>query len=120
MQASFGFIFGGLESLGKHDLARFVLNPDASMGAMFFNPLDGICFAVKFHTLKLPIGEAPRCVVFFRLHGSKVHGFGGSHAQFDVRRPSKFSACDGNGKAKQCHKGKGKEGFTDHATPLSG
>jgi len=52
MQADFSTIFGGSESLGKHDLARFVLNPNASVRAMFFDPLDGISLAVKFHALK--------------------------------------------------------------------
>jgi hypothetical protein len=45
--------------------------------------------------------------------------FGGSHAHFDVTRAAKHAACDGNGKGKQCHKGKGKEnvkGF--HTLPV--
>jgi hypothetical protein len=120
MQADFSTIFGGLEPLGKHDLARFVLNPNASVRSMFFDPLDGIGFAVKFHALKLPIGEAPCRVIFFAFHGSKVQRFTCTHAHFDVRRPAKCTACDGDGKGKQCHKGKGKEGFADHAAPLSG
>jgi hypothetical protein len=39
----------------------------------------------------------------------KVHGFTCADAHFDVTRAAKFPACDGNGKAKQCHKGKAKE-----------
>jgi hypothetical protein len=41
-------------------------------------------------------------------------------SHFDIRRPAECPACDGNGKGKQCHKGKGKEkvgGF--QITPLS-
>jgi len=50
----------------------------------------------------------------------KVQGLTGAHAHFDVTRAAKHAACDGNGKAKQGKQGKGKEGFADHATPLSG
>jgi DnaJ-class molecular chaperone len=39
----------------------------------------------------------------------KVQRFGGSHAHFDVTRPAKCPACDGDGNAKQGHKGNGKE-----------
>jgi hypothetical protein len=52
MQADFSTIFSGSESLGKHYLSRFVLNPNSPVGAMFFDPLDGLGFAVKFHALK--------------------------------------------------------------------
>jgi hypothetical protein len=52
MQAVFSTIFGGLESLGKHYLSRFVLNPNPPVRAVLFNPLDGLSFAVKFHALK--------------------------------------------------------------------
>jgi hypothetical protein len=52
MQADFSTIFGGLEALGKHYLSRFVLNPNSPVGAMFFDPLDGIGLAVKLHALK--------------------------------------------------------------------
>jgi len=51
-QAVFSTIFGGLEALGKHNLARFVLNPNASVRSMFFDPLDCLGFAVKLHALK--------------------------------------------------------------------
>ena len=87
---------------------------------MFFDPLDGIGLAVKFHALKRPIGKAPRCVVFFAFHGSKVHGFTCTHARFDVTRPAECAACHGNGNAKAKHQGNGKEkvkGF--QITPLS-
>jgi hypothetical protein len=52
MQADFWIIFGWLESLGKHDFARFILNPNAPVRPMFFDPLDGIRLAVKLHTFK--------------------------------------------------------------------
>jgi hypothetical protein len=39
----------------------------------------------------------------------KVYGFTCTDSHFDVRRPAKRAACDGNGKGKQGHKGKGKE-----------
>jgi hypothetical protein len=76
---------------------------------MFFDPLDGIGFAIKFHALKLPIGEVPRRVVFFAFHGSKVHGFTGTHAHFDIRWPAECAACDGDAKGKQGKQGNGKE-----------
>ncbi len=60
--------FSGSESLGKHDLARFVLNPNPPVRAMFFDPLDCLGLAVKLHALKRPIGEAPSRVVFFAFH----------------------------------------------------
>jgi hypothetical protein len=109
MQADFSTIFRGSESLGKYNLARFVLNPDASVRSMFFDPLDCLGFAVKFHALKRPIGEASRCVVFFAFHGSKAHGFTCTHAHFEIRRAAECTACHGNGKAKAKHQGKGKE-----------
>ena len=52
MQAVFSTIFRDLESLGKHYLSRFVLNPNPPVGAMFFDTLDGIGLAVKLHALK--------------------------------------------------------------------
>jgi hypothetical protein len=52
MQADFSTIFSGLESLGKYDLAGSVLNPNASVRAMFFDPLDGFRLAVKFQAFK--------------------------------------------------------------------
>jgi hypothetical protein len=52
MQADFSFIFGGLESLGKYDLARFVLNPNPPVRAVFFDPLNCLGFAVKFQAFK--------------------------------------------------------------------
>jgi hypothetical protein len=47
-------------------------------------------------------------------------GLTGAEPCFDVTRAAKCAACDGNGKGKQGHKGKGKEkvgGF--QITPLS-
>jgi hypothetical protein len=39
----------------------------------------------------------------------EAHGLTGTHAHFQVRRPAECTACDGDGQADQCHKGKGKE-----------
>ena len=38
-----------------------------------------------------------------------VQRFTGADSHFNVTRPAKFPACDGNGKAKANDKGKGKE-----------
>jgi hypothetical protein len=48
----------------------------------------------------------------------KVQRFTCTHAHFDITGTAKRAACDGNGEAKQCHKGKGKEKVTDHAAPF--
>ena len=47
-------------------------------------------------------------------------GLTGAEPCFDVTRAAKCAARNGDGKAKQGKQGKGKEGFADHATPLSG
>jgi hypothetical protein len=39
----------------------------------------------------------------------KVHGFTCADAHFDITRPAKYAACDGDGKAQQGKQGKGKE-----------
>jgi hypothetical protein len=55
-------------------------------------------------------------------HGSifKVYGFRGTEPCFNITRPAEGPACDGDGKAKQGHKGKGKEKFGGfQITPLS-
>jgi hypothetical protein len=52
------------------------------------------------------------------VQGSKVQRLTGTEPCFDVTRVAEAPACDGDGKAKQCHKGNGKEGFADHAAPF--
>jgi len=49
----------------------------------------------------------------------ELHWLTCTDSHFDVRRPAKCAACDGNGQAKQGKQGKGKEGFADHSAPLS-
>jgi hypothetical protein len=53
--------------------------------------------------------------LWFKVQGSR---FTCADSHFDVRRPAECAACHGNGKAKQGHKGKGKEWVTDHAAPF--
>jgi hypothetical protein len=39
----------------------------------------------------------------------ELHWLTGTESCFDITRAAEFPACDGDGKAKQGHKGKGKE-----------
>jgi hypothetical protein len=45
----------------------------------------------------------------FRFLWFKVQWLTGAEPCFDVTRPAKFSACDGDGQGKQGEQGKGKE-----------
>jgi hypothetical protein len=46
-------------------------------------------------------------------------GLTGTDSHLNITSPAECAACDGDGNAKQCHKGKGKEKVTGHAAPLS-
>ena len=49
----------------------------------------------------------------------EAYGFTCADSHFQVTRPAKRAACDGYSEAKQSKQGNGKEGFTNHASPLS-
>jgi hypothetical protein len=54
------------------------------------------------------IGICWQCKRVFDLF-SELHWLTGADSHFEVTRAAECAACDGNGKGKQCHKGKGKE-----------
>jgi hypothetical protein len=49
-----------------------------------------------------------RGIFYFSWLRLKAHGFTCADAHIDVTRAAKRAACDGDGNAKQSHKGKGK------------